>query len=556
MANKTKTPSKTHRWPEGAIVYQIYPRSFFDSDNDGIGDINGVTQKLAYIKSLGVNAIWLSPFYPSPMADFGYDVADYCDVDPMFGKLDDMKKLIAAAHAQDIRLMVDLVPNHTSDEHKWFRASREEPNGPYGDWYYWRDPKGFDKHSKPIPPSNWLNIMTGDSAWEWEPARQQFFYHTFHVRQPDLNWTNPQVREAIKDAMRFWLDLGIDGFRVDAVQFMAKDPEFNDEKKNPKHVKGVWNNYSSLLHTRNQSWPSLYGWLSEMASVLKEPKYGKRQLFMVTEAYPNTDKHVKEYLSYFEGMDPDVSAPFIFDGLWLPWEAASWRHFVHELHTTLKDFHEACVASYAFGNHDQWRMVTRLGEVRARAAAILLMSLPGMAFVYNGEELGMRNGYIPRSMVKDPAALEGSGRDPERTPLQWSADRNAGFSTGAKTWLPLAGNYKTRNVQVESKDPKSFLSLYRHLGQLRNSSEALRYGDIEVFGERHPRVLEFIRYTENETYLTVINFSSRSATLDHNQPEGEVLVSSHPKTSLKGKIDDVIRLQPYEAVIMKLGDKS
>lgn len=543
----------SRRWPEGAIVYQVYPRSFFDSNNDGIGDINGITQKLAYIKSLGVNAIWLSPFYPSPMADFGYDVADYCDVDPMFGNLEDMKQLTAAAHKLDIKLMVDLVPNHTSDDHAWFRSSREEPDGPHGDWYYWRDPKGYDKQGKPLPPSNWLNIMTGSSAWEWEPARRQFYYHSFHVRQPDLNWTNPKVREAVKDVMRFWLDLGVDGFRVDAVAFMAKDPDFRDERKNPKYVNGAWSDYDALLHTHNQGWPTLYGYLSEMAGVLKEPKYRERQLFMVTEAYPRTGEHVKEYLAYFEGMDPEVAAPFIFDGLWLDWKPGPWRHFVHELHNTLKDFHEACVASYAFGNHDQWRLVTRLGEARSRAAAVLLMSLPGMAFVYNGEELGMRNGYVPHYMLQDPAANGGFlGRDPERTPHHWTSGPNAGFSKAAKTWLPLASNYQTRNVETESKDPHSFLSLYRRLGELRNTSEALRYGDIEVFGERHPRVLEFTRFTDNETYLTVINFSNRAATLEHNQPRGEVMVSSHPKTRHKSTVVDTLRLQPYEAVIIKL----
>ena len=224
----TKHLQTAHRWPEGAIVYQVYPRSFNDSNGDGIGDIPGITQKLDYLKDLGVNAIWLSPFYPSPMADFGYDVADYCDVDPIFGELADMDLLVKKAHDKDIRIIVDLVPNHSSDEHEWFRSSRQSSEGPYADWYIWRDASGQDKQGNPLPPNNWVHVFSGESAWEWEPARQQFYLHSFHAGQPDLNWSNPEVRDAIKDVMRFWLDRDIDGFRVDAVPFMAKDRQFRD----------------------------------------------------------------------------------------------------------------------------------------------------------------------------------------------------------------------------------------------------------------------------------------------------------------------------------------
>jgi glycosidase len=222
----------TSRWPVGAIVYQIYPRSFYDSNGDGIGDLPGATEKLDYIQSLGVNVIWLSPFYPSPMADFGYDVADYRDVDPIFGTLKDAEALIAGAHERDIRIIVDLVPNHSSDEHDWFRQSRQSREDPYSDWYIWQDPKGHDEQGNPIPPNNWIEVLTGGPAWEWDAARQQFYLHSFDVRQPDLNWANTKVREAIKEVMRFLHELGVDGYRVDAVSFRSKDPTYHDEHKN------------------------------------------------------------------------------------------------------------------------------------------------------------------------------------------------------------------------------------------------------------------------------------------------------------------------------------
>jgi alpha-glucosidase len=556
MTNTPKPPQTTasgHRWPEGAIVYQIYPRSFYDSNADGIGDIPGIIQQLPYIKELGVNAIWLSPFYPSPMADFGYDVADYCGVDPIFGKLRDMERLIAGAHKLDIRIMVDLVPNHSSDEHEWFRESRQSAESPYSDWYIWRDPRGHNKHGHPVPPNNWISILTGGSAWEWEPARQQFYYHSFDVRQPDLNWANPKVREAIKDVMRFWLDKGVDGFRVDAVHFMGKDPEFRDEKPNPDFIPGKWGPYSALIHTNNHGWPAMYAYLAEMAAVLREKRYAGRQLFMVTEAYPDTDKHVEEYLAFFEGMDPEVAAPFIFEGLSLPWQAEPWRHFISDLHRTLSDFHEACVASYAFGNHDQYRLVTRLGEPIARSAAVLLLTLPGMAFIYNGDELGMPNGDIPPDLVQDPAAQGGPGRDPERTPMEWTAGPNAGFTTARTPWLPVAKGYQTRNVAVAANEPQSFLSLYRQLGSLRNESEALRYGDIEVLSADQPQVLQFIRRTPHEAYAVLVNFSTKAVAAASHHLQGEVVISSDPESVLTNTIlNGKARLRPHEAIVVKL----
>ncbi len=539
------------RWPEGAIVYQIYPRSFYDANGDGIGDIRGVTEKLDYLRGLGVNAIWLSPFYPSPMADFGYDVADYCDVDPIFGNLADMDVLLAQAHERHIKVMVDLVPNHTSDEHEWFRQSRQSQEDIYSDWYIWRDASGQDNQGKPAPPNNWVEVLTGGSAWEWEPARQQFYLHSFDVRQPDLNWSNPDVREAIKTAMRFWLDRGVDGFRVDAVHFMAKDPLLRNDPVNPHYKPGKDIHYAALNHTNNHGWPPLYAYLAEMAAVLKEPAYAHSDRFMITEAYPETHNPVEEYLAFYEAMDPAVAAPFNFEGLGLPWSAEPWRKFLQTFHGTLASFSPLCVSSYAFGNHDQHRLATRLGVPAARSAAVLLLTLPGMSFIYNGDELGMKNGHIPPEMVQDPAARGGAGRDPERTPLHWSAEQNAGFSTADTTWLPIAADYQTNNVATELQDPDSFLLLYRRLGALRNRSDSLRYGTFTVIDTGHPHVLGYTRAQGTERHTVLINFSKDALAFSFKAklPLNNLLISSDPATKLHTVHAGNLHLAPHEAAI-------
>jgi alpha-glucosidase len=540
------------RWAEGAIVYQIYPRSFYDSNGDGIGDIPGITEKLPYLKKLGVNAIWLSPFYPSPMADFGYDVADYCAVDPIFGELSDVDVLIREAHEVDIKVIIDLVPNHSSDEHEWFRQSRQSREDAYSDWYVWRDPKGRDKNGNPVPPNNWVDVLTGGPAWEWEPARQQFYLHSFDVRQPDLNWSNPDVRDAIKDAMRFWLDKAVDGFRIDAVHFLAKDPLLRDEPPNPHYRPGQDTKYGALLHPNNHGWPQLYAYLSEMAAVLKEPQYRDSPRFMVTEAYPETHNPVEEYIAFYDGIDPELAAPFNFEGLSLPWEAGAWQEFLTAFHAALDKVSPFCVASYAFGNHDQSRLVTRHGEAIARSAAVLLLTLPGMAFIYNGEEIGMQDGDIPPQLVQDPGARGGAGRDPERTPMQWSAQPNAGFSTARTTWLPVAANYPAYNVEAEQHDPDSFLSLYRRLGKLRNRSTALCYGGFEILDSGSPAVLAYRRLSDNGSCTVFINFSSKPAKIDAGKFQlHSLLLSTHADTALAAHHAAKVTLLPHEAAVFR-----
>lgn len=551
------------RWAEGAFVYQIYPRSFQDSNGDGVGDLPGIIDRLDHVQQLGATAIWLSPFYPSPMADFGYDVADYCDVDPVFGTLDDFSRLLDAAHARDLRVMIDLVPNHTSDEHAWFKQSRRSAaaDNLYHDWYIWRDGLPAGGATRPAPPNNWRDVLTGGPAWEWSEERGQYYLHSFHTKQPDLNWSNPAVRSAIKDVMRFWLDKGVDGFRVDAVYWMAKEPLLSDDPPNPDYVAGEDPPYQALRHTNSRGWPAVYAYLSEMAEVLQEPPYRERQPFMVTEAYPEGHNPLAEYLNFYVSIDPHVAAPFNFEGLGMPWEAGVWRKFLRSFCSALAQLDPACVPSYAFGNHDQPRIASRLGEQSARAAAVLLLTLPGMSFGYYGDEIGMKNVPVPPGMVQDPSAKGMTGRDPERTPMQWTAGRHADFTSGEQPWLPIADDYHMYNVEREADDPPSMLSLYRALGKLRKSSSALRHGRPELVETKQPEVLGYICHAasgpagldkSDNNYITLVNFSDNTCecTLSHNF--SSVIISTMAAVDApRSASGRSITLGPHEAVVLE-----
>jgi alpha-glucosidase len=557
MGKIENTAGSLQRWPEGAIVYHIYPRSFQDSDDDGVGDLQGIIGRLDYVASLGVNAIWLSPFYPSPMADFGYDIADYCDIDPLFGTLTDFKQLLSSAAERNIKVIIDLVPNHTSDEHAWFQESCQSRTNPKADWYIWRNAVARDDHDEPIVPNNWLDALTGRSAWQWNEQRQQFYLHSFDAKQPDLNWTNPQVREAFKDVMRFWLAMGVDGFRVDAVYWMAKEPLLSDDEPRPSHIEGKDLRYEALLHNNSRGWPAIYAYLSEMCDVLKETTFESKPRFMVTEAYPERHNPLASYLQFYVGMDPVVAAPFNFEGVSLPWEARAWHDFLRSFHAALQQLSPLCVASYAFGNHDQSRLASRLGADSARSVAVMLLTLPGMVFIYYGEELGMEDVVIPPQSVRDPAALgdpeHGIGRDPERTPMQWTPGKLAGFSGGESTWLPLADDYQLRNVEIQSADPHSILSLYRTLGKLRNESETLRYGELHVLESGNTDVLAYIRnYEPQATYAVYVNFSSQPALCQLVSEIKKLVISSAPDSTLRNIATGEVTLRPYEAAVFLL----
>ncbi len=537
---------RKHRWPEGAIVYHIYPRSFQDANGDGVGDLQGIISRLDYLKELGVQAIWLSPFYPSPMADFGYDVADYCGVDPLFGTLDDFRELLKEAHARGLNVLVDLVANHTSDEHPWFKESRSSRDNPKANWYVWQNPRRNLTSDTIEPPNNWRDALAGGPAWEWDDTRQQYYLHSWHKRQPDLNWQNKEVRRAIKNVMRFWLDLGVDGFRADAVDWIAKDPLFKDDDFSDRYDPERDSLYDELAHNNSRGWPTEYAYLAEMTSVFDEEKYRDRQLFLIAETYHERHNPAESYVAFYGGLDPELAAPFNFEGLYLHWDASAWRRFLRAFHKGIGNISDFCVPSYAFGNHDNPRIISRLGRDRARSAALLQLTLPGLIFIYYGEEIGMENAVLPPEVMHDAYY---HSRDPERTPMQWSPAANAGFSTAEKTWLPVAGNYQTCNVEFEANDPNSFYNLYRTLIALRNKHAALRYGHIQILEVGHPDILGFIRWQDDERMVVFVNFSGASASCVPGVALGELLLSTERGTKLADRAEGHIELLPHEAAL-------
>ncbi|MFZ1258360.1 MAG: alpha-amylase family glycosyl hydrolase [Candidatus Saccharimonas sp.] len=533
-------------WTDVNAIYQIYPRSFMDSNGDGVGDLKGVIQKLDHLKgqkdSLGVDAIWFSPLYPSPMVDFGYDVSNYCDIDPIYGNIADIKQLIHEAHKRDIFVMMDFVPNHSSDQHPWFVESKRNSRGPWSDFYVWRDPKPDGS-----APNNWLSIF-GGSAWEFCPERQQYYLHTFLKEQPDLNWDNPLVRTEMKQVLRFWFDLGIDGFRADAVRWLSKDPAFRDNPKNPAFRKGIdKDQYHSQLQKYSRFWKNLFPYLREITDIVAE--YDNR--IMIFEDSPDPVLNIKEQYLGFYGVNSKVSMPFNFEGTWLEFYADAFRKFITEFQGMLNPNEHTPV--YCFSNHDQMRLVTRFGEEQARLIALMQLSLPGLPVIYYGDEIGMPNTAIAPEDMLDTAQFTNVGlnygRDPQRTPMQWEVGHGAGFTTGTP-WLPIGANLKKHNVASQLAEPDSFLALYRRLLKLRNRHTVLRRGDYETFGELESDIFVFSRRHNNEHVFVVLNFGGAENTfrLPHG---GRVLCCTHPVDYPNIDADGTITLRPYEGAIVE-----
>lgn len=528
-------------WFHNRVIYQIYPRSFSDASGDGVGDLQGIIQKMGYLNgetdSLGVNAIWLSPFYPSPMIDFGYDITDHCGVDPLFGTIDDFKELLAEAHRRDIKVMVDLIPNHTSTQHPWFLEAQANKISPKRQWYTWHDPK-----SDGSLPNNWLSAF-GGSAWELDEASGQYYLHSFLKQQADLNWDNPEVREAIKDIMRFWLDLGVDGFRVDAVSYISKDPELHDDLVNPAYKPDSGEDpYRALLGSHSRHGKQLFPYLQELCEVVKS--YPDR--FMVFEAYPDSLEDADRYYdAFYQHVDPLVSAPFNFEAIAAPWDAAVFQKFITSFQ---KSLHANYTPVYSLGNHDRSRLASRLGRPAARTAALLLLTLPGMPMIYYGDELGMEDVPIAADKVSDPFEKShpgiGLGRDPERTPLQWSAEAHAGFST-VGPWLPVAADYAEFNIASEMTTDDSFLKLYRQLLGLRKDSAALRHGSYHLLDTRDG-VFGYRRQAESETLEIYLNFTNEPKTVSVN--DRQVRFSTHGTVAVQ--TDGGYMLRPYEGIIV------
>jgi alpha-glucosidase len=532
-------------WRDVNAIYQIYPRSFKDSNGDGVGDLRGVIEQLEYLHgqkdSLGIDAIWFSPFYPSPMADMGYDVSDYCDIDPVFGTLDDFKELITKAHAAGINVMIDLVPNHTSDQHPWFIDSRSSQTSKKSDYYTWRDPK-----SDGSPPNNWLSIF-GGSAWEYDAGRGQYYLHTFLKEQPDLNWDNSLVRDEMKRIIRFWMDLGVDGIRADAVRWMSKDPALRDDPKNKTWKKGQ-DPFDSLFHKHSRFWKNLFPYLRELTDVMAE--YDNR--IMIFEDYPDGNYNTKAQYLGFYGINPRVSMPFIFEGLWTPFVAEAFQTFVTEFQGMLDP--NAHTPVYCFSNHDQSRIVTRMGgDEQARVIALLQMTLPGLPVVYYGDEIGMPNADIAPEDIQDKSAFTSGNvlvsRDPARTPMQWKVGHHGGFTEG-RPWLPVSQSLPRRNVAHQLHEPDSFLSLYRRLLRLRSRHEILRYGTYEVSNDSPDDVFLYSRWLGDQHVFIALNFSERDKTvkLPH---DGRILCCTHPVDYPDIDTNGSVILRPYEGVLVE-----
>ncbi|MDX1607874.1 MAG: alpha-amylase family glycosyl hydrolase [Candidatus Spechtbacterales bacterium] len=489
-------------WPWNTAGYQIYPRSFKDTTGNGIGDLQGIIEKLDYIEGLGVGAVWLSPFFPSPMADFGYDVADYKGVDPIFGTLEDFDELLKEVHKREMRLLIDFVPNHTSSRHPWFIESRSSKNNPKRNWYVWKDPAPGGG-----PPNNWLSVF-GGSAWEYDKKTEQYYLHSFLKEQPDLNWDNPNVREAMKENLRFWLDMGVDGVRLDAVHYLSKDKEFRSDlpKKDYKEDSEI---YDALIHKYSKDGPNLFNYLNELVGVLKEHK---EQKFMITETARTLS--VEEHKLFYEKLDSSYTSPFNFCLINIEWRPSAIKDYIDQFHAQLKP---QDLPVYALENHDNPRICTQIGSAQARVAAMLLLTLPGMTFIYQGQELAMTDTDISEDKLKDPASKRGKeySRDYVRTPMQWSGDKYGGFSD-TEPWLPVNKNYKRINVEVEKDDARSMLHLYKKLIALKSNKEELKYGKYDPIYTSNKDIFAFQRSLDGKELLILLNFTDKKQKLSLN----------------------------------------
>ena len=486
-------------WWETGAIYQIYPRSFQDSDGDGIGDLAGIEQRLDYLAALGIEAIWLSPIFPSPMADFGYDVADYCDIDPVFGDLATFDRLLAAVHQRGLKLILDFVPNHSSDQHPWFLASRASRDDPKRDWYIWRDaaPGGG-------PPNNWISDF-GGSAWAWDEPTGQYYLHAFLKEQPDLNWRNPDLRAAMMGVMKFWLDRGIDGFRIDVLWHIVKAADFPDNPLNPEWTEQRTERDRVIQHYSTDQ-PEAHAIAAEMRALADS--YGARLL--VGEIFLPNDRHARWYGTKER---PQVHLPFNFQLIESAWDA-------RELASVIAAY-EASLPSHGWpnwviGSHDAPRIAARIGEAQARVAAMLLLTLRGTPTLYQGDELGIGRVDIAPEQMRDPQHFRqphlNIGRDRSRTPMPWDASPNAGFTSG-DPWLPLHTDWPTRNVAAQAEDPLSMLALYRALLNLRRSEPALTSGDLQLI-DAPDGVLAYRREHQGRTLTVLLNLTPNVVTCD------------------------------------------
>lgn len=540
-------------WWKNGVIYQIYPRSFKDSNGDGIGDLRGIIEKLDYLNdgtsnSLGVDAIWISPFFTSPMKDFGYDISDYRDIDPMFGKMEDFLDLLREAHKRNIHVIIDMVLNHTSDEHPWFQESRKSRDNPKSDWYIWHPGRNGKR------PNNWFSQFELKNAWWYDRVRGEFYLGTFTRYQPELNWRNPELRSEMMKLARYWLDMGVDGFRLDVINWFIKDDSF---RSNPFTIKSV--DLQKHIYDRNR--PETIDICRDLRCITDS--YEDRM--MVGEVYTDDAAIAASY--YGNGSDA-LHMTFNFNFLFQPWKAGSMCRSAVEWY---KGLPAGAWPNFTFSNHDNLRHIYRYRSgrwtnARAKAAAVLLMTLRGTPFIYYGEELGMTGGRLRRKDMKDPLSirtwpLEKFRRDMARTPMQWDGSANSGFSEGTP-WLPVDENCADVNVARQTSEGESLLCFYKNLIWLRKEYAALQTGDILFHEDFLPEMLVYTRSQHNENILVAMNFTSRRLVLDFNLklPRGmQILLGTHRKAGEATNTVVPFEIKPYEAFIaaqMELSGKS
>ncbi len=530
MAAPNRAPGPA--WWQKGVIYQIYPRSFQDTGGDGTGDLKGITKRLEYLQWLGVDAIWVSPVYPSPMTDFGYDISDYTDIDPLFGGLADMDALIAAAHARGLKLILDYVPNHTSDQHPWFVESRKSRMSPKRDWYIWHDPAAGGG-----APNNWLGNF-GGSAWTLDEASGSYYYHSFLPTQPDLNWRNPQVRAAMFNVLKFWLERGVDGFRVDVMWMMIKDDQFRDNPRDPNYVPGG-SSHDRLIPLYTADRPEVQGIVAEMRAVLNE--FAERVL--IGELYLPVDRLV----AYYGADGSGAQLPFNFQLLTMQgWDAQTIAQIIINYERALPP---GGWPNWVLGNHDRPRIASRIGPAQARIAAMLLLTLRGTPTIYMGDELGMVNTVIPQADIRDPAELrepgKNLGRDPERTPFLWQPGPGAGFTTG-RPWLPF-GNDTPMSMQRD--DPHSMLNLYRQMLALRRRYPALALGAVEAVGVSGS-VLSFLRWDGGAALQILVNTADQDCAA--STQAGQILLAAN--SARNGAVSGGLTLTANEGLVVLIDE--
>ncbi len=520
-------------WWRNAVIYEIAVVSFQDSNGDGQGDLPGLLQRIGYLKWLGIGAVWLTPIYQSPNQDFGYDIADFCSIDPRFGTMEDFERVIRALHDAGIRLILDFVPNHTSDQHAWFAESCASRTNPKADWYIWAE-----AGANGGPPNNWLSRF-GGSAWEWCETRRQFYYHSFLTSQPDLNWRNSDVREAMADTMRFWLDRGVDGFRVDASAVLIKDDLLRDNPPNPK-ADARTPPPQRYVPVFTDDRPETMHCIEYLRQVLDE--YNEKLL--CGEVQGKTDR-----IGHFYGNSkPRLHLPLNFALLNSEWNAVSLQATIDAYFNAIPD---RAWPDFVIGGHDKHRVASKIGQVQVRILAMLLMTIRGTPFLFAGDEIGMEQVSIPSERIQDPfeKLVKGFdlGRDPERAPLRWDDTKAGGFTTG-EPWLPLSEE-RSRNIEAQRRDPRSLLHLYRELIGLRRKEPCLLYGEYMPIRAQND-IFSFARTSKETKILVGLNLSGEPRLWEW-QGSGIRLISSHLDRE-PGKIEWPMHLRSNEGVVVKV----